>query len=416
MSRFPDDTRFDCIVVCAGAAGLMAALHAAAAGERTLLVEGTPDGGKKILISGGGRCNVLPSRLDTTRYVSSSPHRLLKKILRSWSLADQRRFFEEEIGLRLVLEEESGKLFPESNRARDVRDGLVDWARRSGAAMLFNTRVSDIRPDGTGGWDVLTGNGTPLHSRRVVIATGGLSVPKTGSDGVGLRIASALGYDVAPTYPALTPLLRTPPVHGELAGLSLDVVIEGKWKEERRVTTGGFLFTHRGYSGPSVLDVSDLPVRSLLEGDEPARLLVRWVAGDESEWRGRLTAGGGTTILALLRAELPLRLAEQLIIESGADPSTRCADLERSLRERLIESLTRYPLDWNGDEGYRKAEVTGGGVRLEEVDPRTMESRRDSGLYFCGEVLDAFGPIGGYNFLWAWVTGRAAGRGGRAAE
>lgn len=411
MTGQSDTIRFDCIVVGAGAAGLMAAGHAASAGERTLLVEGTPEGGKKILISGGGRCNVLPSRLDTSGYVSRSAPKLLKKILRSWSLADQRRFFEEEIGIRLVLEEETGKLFPESNRARDVRDGLVDWVVRSGASIRFSTRLGEVRSVGNSEWEVVFGGGTTLRAGRLIIATGGLSVPKTGSDGTGLRIASNLGYEVAPTYPALTPLLCTPPVHGDLAGLSLEVTVEARWREARRVTTGGFLFTHRGYSGPTILDISDLPVRSSLESGEPAQVFVQWVVGDEEGWRKKLIDGGSASLLGLLRADLPIRLAERLILEAGSDPSTRCADLERRVRERLIEYLLRYRLCWNGDEGYRKAEVTGGGVRLEEIDPVTMQSRRHPGLYLCGEVLDAFGPIGGYNFLWAWVTGRAAGRG-----
>jgi predicted Rossmann fold flavoprotein len=174
-------------------------------------------------------------------------------------------------------------------------------------------------------------------------------------------------------------------------------------------STGGFLFTHRGYSGPSVLDVSHVIARSKREGDGAARLLVRWTGLDDAGWEAALKPEGNRTVAGALRRELPDRLADALAGTAGVPPSTPLAQLEREERRRLIEVLVRGELPWTGDEGYKKAEVTGGGVSLAEIDPRTMESRRHPGLFLCGEILDAFGPIGGYNFLWAWATGRAAG-------
>jgi predicted Rossmann fold flavoprotein len=398
------------VVVGAGAAGLMAGLFAARAGADVLVLERTKDGGRKILISGGGRCNVLPSTLTPERYVTASSPHSLRKILLSWPLAEQRRFFEEDLAIPLALEDDTGKLFPASNRARDVRDALVRAAREAGCRFRFGESVHDVKPGAGGGWRVERAGGETLEAAAVVLATGGLSVPQTGSDGTGLRIAAALVHTVHPTYPALTPLTADPPVHAPLAGISLTVTIEAPLPRGSFQATGGFLFTHRGYSGPAVLDASHLAVRSRLAGGARQPLLVRWTGADAAAWERILTAPETGTVGGLLRRHLPQRLGEALLQESGVRPERPLAELRREERIRLVERLARYSLPWTGDEGYRKAEVTGGGVALGEVDPRTLESRLHPGLYLCGEILDAFGPIGGYNFAWGWATGRAAGR------
>ena len=165
-----------------------------------------------------------------------------------------------------------------------------------------------------------------------------------------------------------------------------------------------------GYSGPAVLDVSHVAVRSRGRR-RPARITVQWSPLDERQWTDALKPAGSRTVLTALRAELPQRLAGALLEAAGIDPRLTLANLSRAARLRLVDTLVRGVLPWTGDEGYKKAEVTGGGVDLAEIDPRTMESRRCPGLFLCGEILDAFGPIGGYNFYWAWATGRAAGLG-----
>src|SRR3989449_6432925 len=245
------------VVIGAGAAGSMAAIVAAAAGAQTVLVERTRDGGRKILISGGGRCNILPASADESRFVTDSSPNLLRKMLRSWPLREQIAFFEQEIGLRLVEEEESAKLFPASNRARDVRDGLLALAVRNGVHLLMGTLVTGFAPT-EAGWRVDRDGGTPLEADAVVVATGGLSVPHTGSDGLGLKVVEGLGHDVHPTYAALTPLTAEPAPFAKLAGVSLPVTLTARAEGRKATATGGFLFTHRGYSGPAVLDVSHL--------------------------------------------------------------------------------------------------------------------------------------------------------------
>jgi len=189
------------------------------------------------------------------------------------------------------------------------------------------------------------------------------------------------------------------------------VSLSARSNEHDARANGGFLFTHRGYSGPSVLDVSHVAVRARLGHTSSARLLVQWTALGDDAWEAVLKPHGARTVTGALRSEMPDRLAAVLLARADVDATRALSELRRDERRRLIETLIRFELPWSGDEGYKKAEVTGGGVALGEVHPRTMESRRHPGLYLCGEVLDAFGPIGGYNFLWAWATGRSAGLG-----
>jgi predicted Rossmann fold flavoprotein len=189
--------------------------------------------------------------------------------------------------------------------------------------------------------------------------------------------------------------------------VSLTVSLVASDAERSAQAHGGFLFTHRGYSGPAVLDVSHVLVRS----GGRARLIVQWAALDGAGWERALRSNGAGTVAGVVRGELPARLADLLTQRAGVEPETRLSQLKRADRVRLVEGLARCELPWTGHGGYAKAEVTGGGVSLAEIDPRTMESRKLPALYLCGEVLDAFGPIGGYNFLWAFATGRAAGLG-----
>lgn len=391
------------VVVGAGAAGLVAAAFASEPGRPAILIERTTDGGRKILISGGGRCNVLPAALEPERFITSSPPHLLRRMLRAWPLEHQKAFFEDELGIPLKFEAEDRKFFPKSDRARDVRDGLVAFARRRGVDIRFDTSLEGLQSLGDHRWRLTTSRGE-LQADAVVLATGGLSVPATGSDGIGLRIAEMLGHTVHPLYPALTPLLANPPIHAELAGVSLPVRIRAKRGNNIREIRGSFLFTHRGYSGPAVLDISSTP----------DSMRVSWGDISQDEWERVLTSGAGLIANAMAE-KIPRRLVERLLVEGGAPADRRFQDLRRTERITLIELLTAYPLKISGNEGYKKAEVTGGGVALDEVDPATLESKRAPGIFFCGEMLDAYGPIGGHNFAWAWSTGHAAGLGAAKA-
>jgi predicted Rossmann fold flavoprotein len=389
------------VVVGAGAAGIVAAGFAAQAGAKVQLLERTKDGGRKILISGGGRCNILPSVVDPAQYVTQSSPHIVKQILRSWPLNEQREFFERELQIPLKLEEESGKLFPVSDKARDVRDGLLSWARAQGAEITFGVTVVGCKPLDGGRWQVTTDLGA-IDCDRVILASGGLSVPATGSDGIGLKILEVLGHTINPTHPALTPLTLTPHRYEHLAGVSLPVTIRDGDGKRAFKTAGGFLVTHRGWSGPTALNVSHLTI------GQKAELFVSWGTLTKSDWEREL-ASGTKLVANILKQHLPERLAETLFAESGVPADRTPSQLRKDERERLLTVLCSWPLPYTGDEGYKKAEVTGGGVALAEVVPQTMESRVRPGLFICGEALDVFGPIGGYNFHWAWASGRLAG-------
>jgi predicted Rossmann fold flavoprotein len=425
----PDDP---IVVVGAGAAGFVAATFAAGGpvrddrlrdgakgSRRVLLLERTHDGGRKILMSGGGRCNVLPSELEPARFVTASSPNTLKKILLAWPLREQRRFFEEDLRIPLALEEETGKLFPASNRSKDVRDGLRAMAERSGVEMRFDTYVTGLEPESAAtvdpatapaspSWRVTLESGGTFRASRAIIATGGLSIPATGSDGTGIDLMRRLGHTIHDTYPALTPLTAVPHRYAALSGVSLPVALAAPGPKKTFTTRGGFLFTHKGYSGPSVLNLSHLAVLSKRDGGPPQKIYVRWTERDDKAWDREFRESEGT-VLGVLRSYLPARLSEALLEDVHVPGTTRLSQLSRESRARLVGAMTHHPLPWTGDEGYKRAEVTGGGVALGEIDPRTLESRLHPGLFLCGEILDAFGPIGGYNFAWAFSTGRAAG-------
>src|SRR5688572_30030823 len=359
------------VVVGAGAAGLVASMFASPRSSVTV-IERTSDGGRKILISGGGRCNILPVALEPHRFVTDSPAHLLRGMLRAWPLVAQREFFEREVGIPLTLEEETGKLFPVSGRARDVRDGLIELARRRGVRFEWDTSLTGLAPASTG-WRAETTRGE-IDARAIVLATGGLSVPKTGSDGTGILLAARLGHVMHDTYPALTPRVAEAGAHAPLSGVSVNVRLRAKWRGKSAEASGGFLFTHRGYSGPSVLDLSHIAVRSGMSGDDPAHkavLRVAWSAKDAGEWQRELAASAGLVVTTVAR-HLPQRLAVQLLTEAGIPLDRRAAQLRRGERNALLEALTAFVLPWIGDEGYKKAEVTGGGIALDEVKQATL--------------------------------------------
>lgn len=399
-----------------GAAGLLAAasaasrLRAAGSGARVVVFEAAREPGRKVLVSGGGRCNVLPSREARERFVSSSPRRLVDRFLDRFPLAAQRAFFEELLGAPL-REEESGKLFPPTNRARDVRDALVAHARSAGAEIRTGAPVRGLARRDGGGFDVRLDGGT-LSTSAVVLATGGRSVLAGGADAAGFDQASSLGHTVRALRPALVPLTGSSPAHAALSGVALEACVTARSGDESAAARGGFLFTHRGWSGPAVLDVSHVVTRALAE-EKPFSVTVSF-GGDAESWDETLRAGSGSA-LSLLRRSLPERVAVLLLAEAGVAPETPLHRLTRQARRAVVSALTAFPLPVAGSEGYRTAEVTAGGVALEEVDPGSGGSRLVPGLFLAGEILDAVGPIGGFNFQWAWATGRTAGEGAARA-
>jgi predicted Rossmann fold flavoprotein len=399
------------VVIGAGAAGLLAAIFAARGGARVRLLESRPKPGAKIRISGGGRCNILPSEARLDDFHTSGSMHTLRNVLFSWPLADVRTFFERELGIALKTEP-TGKVFPRSDSSKEVVDALLSECARAGVVLDAGRRVDRVRRADADGarFAIDLAGGETIAASRVVIATGGLSLPKTGSDGAGYRFARELGHSVGATSPALVPLHTSDVMWSTLAGVACPVcatVRRGGEIVERR--TGDLLITHEGWSGPVVLDVSRWFTTSRAPGEDRPRLEVGWGALDAESWDELLRAGGGASVGLAVRARLPRRLADFLVERAGVDPESKLATLPRALRVRAAQVLGACTVGVAGDAGYAKAEVTAGGVPLEEVERTTMESRIVPGLHFAGEILDATGRIGGYNFLWAWVTGRIAG-------
>lgn len=396
-------------VVGGGAAGLAAAIFAARRGLAVTVLDGARTLGAKILVSGGGRCNVTSARVGPEDFWQArSP--FVRRVLRSFTAADAVAFFRE-LGVNLH-EEPGGKMFPDSNSARTVLKALVDEATRLGVTLATGQRVLSAAP----GFVLETSKGRVLAD-RVVLATGGLSLPKTGSDGGGYVLAQALGHSLVPTTPALAPLVLDGGFHKGLSGVAHDVSIavhvDGRKVADVR---GPLLWTHFGASGPAPLDASRFWHRARLEGREVALFANLLPPADfEAVEAWLLAAPRMSTLLKALAHRVPASVAAAVPESLGIAPAVVLGQLKRDQRRALVHALTAWPLPVRDSRGYNFAEVTSGGVPLGEIDPSTMQSRIAPGLYCVGEILDVDGRIGGFNFQWAWATAFVAARGLAAA-
>ncbi len=443
------------VVVGAGAAGLATAIFVRRSQPALTVVvlEGARKPGAKILVSGGSRCNVTNVRVSDADFWGGR-RAIIRRVLAALPVPETVRFFAE-IGVALH-EEADGKLFPDSNRARDVLDGLLNEAARLGAIVQSEARVVgvDRTPEG---FRISTSKGD-MVARALVLATGGRSLPKSGSDGLGYELAKKLGHAIVPTTPSLVPLVldssragqhpslapgpsslrsldsgglrRTRRSLGEgvaagapdlpdvsrLSGISHDAELT-VWMDGAIATRlrGALLWTHFGVSGPVALNASRHWARADLEGKRAAVTLS--CCPDETfdavdQRLTRLTSERPRArIQTGLAAFLPSALGTALLDAVSVAPDTLLGHLRRDDRRRLGHALTSWPLAVSGTRGYTVAEATAGGVALDEIDPATMESRVCPGLFLVGEILDVDGRIGGFNFQWAWSSARAAARG-----
>ena len=400
------------IVVGAGAAGLATAIFGARAGAgRVVCLEGASRVGAKILVSGGGRCNVT-NREVTERDFWGGSSRDVRHVLRAFPASRAAEFFAS-LGVPLH-EEEGGKLFPDSNKARDVVDALLEAASAARADILTDHRVVGIDWR-NGQFEVRCFSGDLFVAPAVVLATGGQSLPKSGSDGFGYWLAKALGHSCVETTPALAPLLVDDPVCGRLSGVSLPA--ELRMRVDGKVVLilqGALLWTHFGVSGPLALDVSRHWLRARLDTPDvelqlslcPAEsfdAVDRWLVARQQERPKALVS----TVLA---ERLPQAVADEWPARAGIDSSQTMAHLDRDARRRLVHELVETTLPVRDSRGYSFAEVTSGGIPLAEVDMATMESRVCPGLYLVGEILNVDGRLGGFNFQWAWSTAWVAGQ------
>lgn len=400
----------DVIVIGGGAAGLAAAIRAATLHASTLLLERGPRAGRKLLLTGGGRCNLTVDR-DAASFVADCgpAMRFLHNAIGRFDPSATRAWLKD-LGVPTVREAD-GRCFPASGHALDVLRALEAAAHRAGVRTLCESRVTGVRP--CGGTLRVEVSGTAHEARAVVLATGGRSYPRTGSSGDGCDLAAALGHRIVPPRPGEVPLLCGPRWIHDLSGLGLEDVaarfVQGKRSVEAR---GALLFTHFGVSGPAVLDGSRLVARWFDDGPVLLRVdLVpsRTAADLDADLAAAASAEGGRTLKSLLRAFVPDRLAAGLaiaLLPKGDGPVARLPAAKRRAAAALLKGLE---LRVTGTRGFDEAVVTVGGVDTSEVHPATMESRIVPGLHFAGEVLDVDGPRGGYNLQIAFSTGHAAG-------
>jgi len=412
---------YDIAVIGAGAAGLAAGIFAAEATRargderRIVLLDSAKKIGAKILVSGGGRCNVTHAEIYPEDFNGS--RNIVRNVLAAFNEYATVRWFSA-LGMSLKREE-TGKLFPVTDSDRTVLEALLRRCAELDVCILTQHRVHDIDPTEAipgqeAGFLVRHEQGA-LYARQVIMATGGRSLPRTGSDGSAWAIVRRLGHTVTETYPALVPLvLGEGMFHAELSGLSvpveLSIFADSKLLDRR---AGSLLWTHFGVSGPVVMDASRHWLVARARG-APVEMRCNFFPGQNFEqvekWFVEVaTSRPRVSVGRVLGERLPERLAAALVHVVAIDSSTTVGQLSRVTRRALVHVLTAFVLPIERERGWNFAEVTAGGVPLQEIDYRTMASRKVPGLYLVGEMLDCDGRIGGFNFQWAWATGYIAG-------
>ena len=382
---------FDALVLGAGAAGLMCAVEAGKRGRRVAVLERAARVGRKILISGGGRCNFTNLHCRAENFLSANPH-FAKSALARYSASDFIAWVEKH---RIPYHEKTlGQLF--CNRsAHDIVSMLEDECRAAGVQIFLDTRIDEVR---CGDGFAVRAQETEFHAPVLVVATGGLSIPRMGATGFGYELARQFGLAIRPTRPALAPLVLSAEDRERycpLAGISAEVVAAyGKQCFREKM-----LITHRGLSGPAILQIS-----SYWSQGQPLAIDLAPQRNVTEELGDLNSPLNPSTARKALRAVLPSRLADRWL-ELHAP-----ARWNKPALAAMEQCLHRWEIVPAGTEGYDKAEVTAGGVDTDELSPQTMESRRVRGLFFIGEVVDVTGHLGGFNFQWAWASGACAGR------
>ena len=410
---------FDCIVIGGGPSGLMAAIAAAEQNKKVLLLEKGSKLGKKLAISGGGRCNVT-NRLSVEEIIKHIPGngRFMYSPFTVYNNEDIIRFFE---GLGVPLKEEDhGRMFPVSNRAQDVVDALVNELKRLKVEVRLHTAVNKLMMDDEKIYGVRLENGEEIRANAVVVAVGGKAVPQTGSTGDGYPWAERAGHTVTTLFPTEVPVTSKEPFiqSRELQGLALrDVAVSVLNKKGKVLVTHqmDMLFTHFGLSGPAILRCSQFIVKEQLKtGSAPVQVRIQSLTDYNEETcfqmlNKTIKQEPKKAVKNLWKSLAQERWLLFLLERAGIDPTLTGIELSQEKIRNFARELVSFTMDVHGTQSIDKAFVTGGGVSVKEIEPKTMASKKKLGLYFCGEILDIHGYTGGYNITSALVTGRIAG-------
>lgn len=397
-------TQVPLAIIGAGPSGLMLASLLRLQGKPFVLFESQKQVGQKILISGGGRCNILPSHLQLTDYESFSPKKMLQRILGVRPLAEWKAFFEETLKIPLVIEPDTGKWFPQSQSAKQLLRQWLSWLQLSSEELKLQHRLIDFQPNGDG--YLLHFEQYSIACQKLVLATGGFSYPKTGSDGTGWKLLKKY-VPMHPAIPALAPLLAKNDTFFPISGYALKVQAQAKTLQGQSLfeSRSDLLFTHFGYSGPAAMDLSfALKFPNTVFS---AKLLEK----DFSEWNQILDAyPKGKQLNSFLEQYFSKAFGDILLSKISLAKDKTFSQLRREEKKHLLTHLSEFPLEVYDSRGFGKAEVTSGGLDLSEVNLKTLEMKALPNCYILGELLDCTGRIGGYNFLWAFSTALVASR------
>jgi predicted Rossmann fold flavoprotein len=400
-------------IIGAGPAGLTTGIFAAQAGVRTTIVESNTTAGRKLMVTGAGRCNITHKAKpdELVRVFGAVQGRFLSYCLYKFSPQDVIDFFGS-LGLKTRVEKD-GCVFPVSDRAGDVRDILVKRAKELGVKFLYGKRVEKITKKAE--TFIIHIPKEPVQSEKVIIATGGLSWPKTGSTGDGYRFAKGLGHKITQTRGSLVPLVSVEDWPGQLAGISVEnAKITARINNKKMVNSGALIFTDDGIGGPAVLDISRDLTDYLAAGKNPIEITLDLLPDQEqSVFDKKLTelliANPKKKVVNILSEFVPKRVGIFLCKRAGCDEESAAGQLKKDVRKKLITAIKALPLSIAGTRDISEATVTRGGVSLKEIEPKTMESKICPGLFFAGEVIDVDGPCGGYNLQICFSSGALAG-------